>query len=53
LVGRTFLKETEGDEHRFGARAVRAIIEKDNQQYPQYTKIVCKVDGDVVNETLT
>jgi hypothetical protein len=52
LVGRTFLKETEEDRQRFRARVVRAIIDKEKQQDPQYTKFLCEVDGDVADKIL-
>jgi hypothetical protein len=53
LIGQTFLKETEEDGQRFRARVVRAIIDKERQQDPQYTKFLCEVDGDVADEVLT
>jgi hypothetical protein len=53
LVGRTFLEETERDGQRFRARVVRAIIDKERQQDPQYTKFLCEVDCDVADEIRT
>jgi hypothetical protein len=53
LIGRTFLKETEEDGQRFQARVVWAIIDKEKQQDPQYTKFLCEVDGDVADKILT
>jgi hypothetical protein len=53
LVGRTFLKETEEDGQRFRAGIVRAIIDKEKHQDPQYTEFLCKVDSDVADKILT
>ena len=55
LIGRTFLKETDGDGQRFRARIVRAIIDKENElkNDPQYIKFLCEVDGDTADEIIS
>jgi hypothetical protein len=47
LVGRTFLYETEGDGHHFRPTYVSAVIAKNKQQDPHYTKSPCAANGDV------
>jgi hypothetical protein len=32
---------------------VKAIIDKEKQKYPQYTNVLCKVDGNVADKMIT
>jgi hypothetical protein len=55
LIGRTFLKETETDGHRFRARTVHAIKKKDAElkRDPDRNKFLCEVDFNTANDIYT
>ena len=55
LIGRTYLKDTEADGQRFGARFVRAIVdhEEDINKQPEYVKFLCKIPDSNIDEILS
>jgi hypothetical protein len=55
LLGRTFIKASEGDRERFRARIVRAVLDHDAdmKRDPQHVKILCEVDCNTADEIYT
>jgi hypothetical protein len=55
LIGRTFLKNSEGYGQLFRARVVRAVVDKeeDIKKGPEYMRFICEVPESTVDEIVT